>query len=106
MFINLRTFCVSILQLHPLKGVSGFLYDYWLHFQNADVLEAKEHTHSRPKGYMINVESLSYNSVLEKKLNNKFLYKTASIILEILAFVLEANFDRRICHALGLFEML
>lgn len=66
----------------------------------------QKNTQSRPKGYMSNVESLSYNCVLEKKLNNKFLYNTASIILGVLTFVLEANFDRRICHALGLLEML
>lgn len=55
---------------------------------------------------MIDVESLSYDSVLKKKLNNKFLYNLASIILRIFAYALEANFDRRICHASGLFEML
>lgn len=55
---------------------------------------------------MINVESLQYDSVLKKKLSNKFLYNLASIILRIFAYVLEANFDRRVCHASGLFEML
>lgn len=38
--------------------------------------------------------------------NNQFLYNTASIIFGIFAYVLEANFDRRVNHPLGLFEML
>lgn len=38
--------------------------------------------------------------------NNELLCNTASVIFGVFAYVLEANFDRRVCHALGVFEML